>query len=288
MKKSYLKYFSSLLLFGSNGIIASYILLNSYEIVFLRSLIGGLFLIAVFILSKNKITFLNNKKHFIYAIISGVAMGISWMLLYEAYVKIGVSIATLLYYCGPVIVMIVSPFIFNERFTTYKIVGFIIVFIGMFLVNENILGEAKFSIGLLYGILGAVMYAVLVVFNKKAETIKGLENTIIQLISSVLIVAIFVQIKQGLMIPSLMDNIIPVLVLGVVNTGIGCYLYFSSIQNLPAGSVAICGYIEPLSALIFSAIFLGERLSPIQMLGALCIIGGAMLAELSELKKQIN
>lgn len=288
MKKSYLKYFSSLLLFGSNGIIASYILLNSYEIVFLRSLIGGLFLIAVFILSKNKITFLNNKKHFIYAIISGVAMGISWMLLYEAYVKIGVSIATLLYYCGPVIVMIVSPFIFNERFTTYKIVGFIIVFIGMFLVNENILGEAKFSIGLLYGILGAVMYAVLVVFNKKAETIKGLENTIIQLISSVLIVAIFVQIKQGLMIPSLMDNIIPVLFLGVVNTGIGCYLYFSSIQNLPAGSVAICGYIEPLSALIFSAIFLGERLSPIQMLGALCIIGGAMLAELSELKKQIN
>ena len=288
MKKSYLKYFSSLLLFGSNGIIASYILLNSYEIVFLRSLIGGLFLIAVFILSKNKITFLNNKKHFIYAVISGMAMGISWMLLYEAYVKIGVSIATLLYYCGPVIVMIVSPFIFNERFTTYKIVGFIIVFIGMFLVNENILGEAKFSIGLLYGILGAVMYAVLVVFNKKAETIKGLENTIIQLISSVLIVAIFVQIKQGLMIPSLMDNIIPVLFLGVVNTGIGCYLYFSSIQNLPAGSVAICGYIEPLSALIFSAIFLGERLSPIQMLGALCIIGGAMLAELSELKKQIN
>lgn len=288
MKKSYLKYFSSLLLFGSNGIIASYILLNSYEIVFLRSLIGGLFLIAVFILSKNKITFLNNKKHFIYAVISGMAMGISWMLLYEAYVKIGVSIATLLYYCGPVIVMIVSPFIFNERFTIYKILGFIIVFIGMFLVNENILGEAKFSIGLLYGLLGAVMYAVLVVFNKKAETIKGLENTIIQLVSSVLIVAIFVQIKQGLMIPSLMDNIIPVLVLGVVNTGIGCYLYFSSIQNLPAGSVAICGYIEPLSALIFSAIFLGERLSPIQMLGALCIIGGAMLAELSELKKQIN
>ena len=191
MKKSYLKYFSSLLLFGSNGIIASYILLSSYEIVFLRSLIGSIFLIFVFMLSKNKINFLNNKKHFIYVIISGMAMGISWMLLYEAYVKIGVSIATLVYYCGPVLVMIVSPLIFNERFTIYKIVGFIIVFIGMFLVNGNILSQATFSIGLLFSILGAVMYTVMVIFNKKAETIKGLENSMLQLISGFLIVAIF-------------------------------------------------------------------------------------------------
>ena len=288
MKKSYLKYFSSLLLFGSNGIIASYILLSSYEIVFLRSLIGSIFLIFVFMLSKNKINFLNNKKHFIYVIISGMAMGISWMLLYEAYVKIGVSIATLVYYCGPVLVMIVSPLIFNEHFTIYKVVGFIIVFTGMFLVNGNILSQASFSIGLLFSILGAVMYAVMVIFNKKAETIKGLENSMLQLISGFLIVAIFLQIKQGLIIPSVMDNIVPVLFLGIVNTGIGCYLYFSSIQNLPAASVAICGYIEPLSALIFSAIFLSERLSLIQMLGAFFIIGGAMLAELSAYKRQTN
>ena len=155
-------------------------------------------------------------------------MGISWMLLYEAYVRIGVSIATLAYYCGPVIVMIVSPLIFNENFTIYKILGFIIVFIGMFFVNGNILNQAEFSIGLLLSILAAVMYAFMVIFNKKAETIKGLENSMLQLIASFLTVAIFVQIKQGLIIPSVMENIVPVLFLGIVNTGIGCYLYFYS------------------------------------------------------------
>ena len=95
MKKAYLKYFTALLLFGSNGIVASYILLNSYEIVFLRTLIGSLFLIAVFLFSGRKPQGFHDKKHILYITISGIAMGISWMLLYEAYKTVGVSIATL-------------------------------------------------------------------------------------------------------------------------------------------------------------------------------------------------
>lgn len=103
MKQAYLKYILAVLLFGSNGIVASYILLNSYEIVFTRTLIGSLFLIAVFIFTKGKFKGWENKKHFGYIIISGAAMGASWMFLYEAYTQIGVSIATLAYYCGPII-----------------------------------------------------------------------------------------------------------------------------------------------------------------------------------------
>ena len=76
-----------------------------------------------------------------------------------------------------------------------------------------------------------------------------------------------------------MRNIFPVLFLGIVNTGIGCCLYFSAIKELSAGSVAICGYLEPLSALLFSALLLSERLSFIQIIGAICIIGGAIFAE---------
>jgi len=286
MRQTYFKYFLALLLFGFNGIVASYISLNSYEIVFLRTLIGSLFLIVVFILSKGKLQGFQNKKHFIFLIISGIAMGISWMFLYEAYAKIGVSLATLAYYCGPVIVMALAPLLFHERLNILKILGFSIVLIGMFFVNENTLRQNGFSWGLLCGILSAVMYAFMVIFNKKAESITGLENSMFQLIASFLTVAVFVQTKQGLPISSVMQNIFPILFLGVVNTGIGCYLYFSSIQQLPAASVAICGYLEPLSALIFAALFLQERLSAIQILGAVFIIGGAALGELSIYKSQ--
>ena len=285
MKKAYLKYFTALLLFGSNGIVASYILLNSYEIVFLRTLIGSLFLIAVFLFSGRKPQGFHDKKHILYITISGIAMGLSWMLLYEAYKTVGVSIATLAYYCGPVIVMAVSPMVFQERMTLKKLSGFAAVIAGMYLVNKNGLFKTHVSAGLIFGILSAAMYALMVIFNKKAKSITGLENSAFQLIISFLTVAVFMQTKQSLDASSVFHSLFPVLFLGIVNTGIGCYFYFSSIGRLPAGSVAVCGYLEPLSALIFSAFFLRERLSAVQLLGADLILGGAVVGELSRKKR---
>jgi len=277
---AYFKYIASLLLFGSNGIVASYISLNSTEIVFSRTLIGSLFLILIFIFSRRKVPFWKIKPHFLYIVISGVAMGTSWMFLYEAYAQIGVSIATLAYYCGPVIVMLLSPILFKEKMTWAKLIGFLAVLIGMFCVNGQALSEGRTSWGLIYGILSAITYAFMVIFNKKAASITGLENSMWQLITSFITVAIFLGLKQGYSISIAPGKLVPILLLGVVNTGLGCYFYFSSIGDLPVQTVAICGYLEPLSALIFSAAFLGETLSFAQIAGAVLIIGGAALGEL--------
>nr|WP_285842054.1 DMT family transporter [Ureibacillus chungkukjangi] len=269
-----------MLLFGSNGIVASYILLTSYEIVYLRTLIGSIFLIAIFILTKQKLHILKNKAHFMYLLISGVAMGASWIFLFEAFNQIGVNIATLAYYCGPVIVMILSPFLFKEKMTRTKILGFIAVMIGMLCVNVQAFMQGTVSIGLIFGILSAFMYVIMVVFNKKARSITGLENATGQLVISFFTVAIFIGFKQGFSVNIVDGNLFPILLLGVVNTGIGCYLYFSSIGKLPVQSVSILGYLEPLSALIFSALILGEQLSLVQMGGAVLILGGAAYGEL--------
>ncbi|MEG6521040.1 DMT family transporter [Desulfotomaculum sp. 1211_IL3151] len=280
MKKAYFKYIAALLLFGSNGIVASYIYLNSYEIVFLRTFIGSLFLILVFALSKQKVHFWENKSHFLYLVISGAAMGASWLFLFEAYTEIGVSIATLAYYCGPVIVMMLSPILFREKMTSAKLLGFLAVMIGMLCVNWQALSQGRTSWGLICGILSAIMYALMVVFNKKAVSITGLENSMCQLFTSFITVGIFIGLKQGFSVNMMQGNLIPILILGVVNTGIGCYLYFSSIGELPVQTVSICGYLEPLSALIFSAAILGEMLSPLQIAGAVLILGGAAFGEL--------
>lgn len=287
LKNPYFKYIAALLMFGSNGVVASYILLNSYEIVFLRTLIGSLFLTLVFALSKKKVQFWKNKSHFLYLAISGMAMGASWIFLFDAYAQIGVSIATLAYYCGPVMVMVLSPVIFREKMTGTKLLGLLAVIIGMLCVNGQALSQGRTSWGLICGILSAIMYAIMVVFNKKAVSITGLENSTCQLITSFITVAIFTGLKQGFSINIMQGNLIPILLLGVVNTGIGCYLYFSSIGDLPVQTVSICGYLDPLSALIFSAVILGERLSPVQIAGAVLILGGAAFGELFQSKKNL-
>ena len=284
MKREYIKYLFALLLFGSNGIVASYISLNSYEIVFTRTLIGSAFLAAVFFFSKKELQFLKNRKHFGFLFLSGVAMGTSWMFLYEAYMQIGVGIATLAYYFGPVIVLICSPFIFRERMSPAKILSFFAALLGMIFVNGTALQRSGLSQGVLFGILSAFMYALMVILNKKVSSITGLENSMCQLFASFLVVALFTLTKQGGTFSFKSQSIIPILFLGIVNTGIGCYLYFSSIQQLRVGTVAIFGYLEPLSALVLSALILREQLTPIQILGAVLILGGAIFGELFQNK----
>ncbi|MEL7610553.1 MAG: DMT family transporter [Bacillota bacterium] len=279
MKTSYIKYLAALLMFGLNGIVASRIALSSYEIVFTRTLIGSLLLIAIFALSRQKVQIFKAKGHMLRLIVSGIAMGASWMFLYEAYKQIGVGIASLAYYCGPVIVMIFAPVLFKEKLTWAKAAGFLAVIAGMLFVNAQALNEGKTAWGLFCGVMSALMYACMVIFNKKAG-LAGLENSMWQLLTAFLTVAVFVGIKQGFAMRIESGSWLPILILGIFNTGIGCYFYFSSIGNLPVQTVAVCGYLEPLSAVMFSALLLHERMTIVQVVGAALILGGAAFGEL--------
>ena len=140
MKRSFVKYLLAQLLFGTNGIVASYIELDSLHIVLLRTCIGGLLLMALFVLTGGRFTFFRHRRQMIFLAVSGIAMGTSWMFLYEAYFRIGVGIASLLYYCGPVIVMVLSPLVFGEKLTGYKIAGFLSVLIGVVMLNGTAQG----------------------------------------------------------------------------------------------------------------------------------------------------
>ena len=281
MKKAPLiKYLSSLLLFGTNGIVASFINLASYEIVLTRTLIGSALLILLFVFTGGRFSFLKNKRDFLCLTLSGVSMGLSWMFLYEAYSRIGVSIASLLYYCGPVIVMALSPLLFGEKLTKNKVTGFIAVFIGVMLINGGAFGGMGDLFGMACGLLSAVTYALMVIFNKKNKSIEGLENSALQLFIAFITTLLFVLARSGITLDITAESVPPILLLGLVNTGLGCYMYFSSIGKLPVQTVAVCGYLEPLCAVVFSVMFLGEAMSLPEIFGAALILGGAVFSEL--------
>lgn len=286
MSKSYIKYILAVLLFGSNGLVASHIALSSYEIVLMRTLLGSLLLFVIYLLMKGKFGFFRYKKQFVFLAVSGVALGGSWMFLFEAYREIGVSIASLVYYCGPVIVMVLSPFLFKERLTWPKITGFISVLAGVVFVSGQTIQSGNMGWGLFCGAMSAVLYAVMVIFNKQTKEITGLENSMLQLFFGFLTVAVFVGVKQGFTLGVHSEDWPAILILGLVNTGIGCYLYFSSIGSLPVQTVAICGYLEPLAAVVLSVLILKEGMVPIQMLGIVLILGGALFGELFKAGKK--
>lgn len=278
MNKSFVKYFASLLIFGTNGVVASHIALSSHETVFWRSLFGSICLIAIFLLSGSKFTFMKHKKDFFFLALSGFGMGLSWVALYEGYARIGVGVTTLLYYAGPVFVMVLAPFIFKEKLSLRKVMCFTVVIAGIFLVNGS--GEAHDIIGIICGILAAVGYTIMVTTGKLSGGIKGLESPALQVVFAFLFCAVYHVAKSGFSFQIQPSDIPATLILGLFNTGLACYCYFSSLGKLGVQTIAICGYLEPLSAVLFSVMFLGETMNFVQVAGALLIIGGAVAGEI--------
>ena len=286
MSRSFKKYLASLLMFGSNGIVASAIALPSSEVVLTRTLLGALLLVAVLAVSCRRsgarLTSADHPRQALSLAVSGAALGISWIFLFAAYRLIGVGVATLAYYIGPVIVMALSPILFKESLTPVKLMGFAAVVAGAFLVVAQGGAGSINPAGLVLGGMAALMYAVMVIFSKRWSDVGGVEAATIQIVASFAAVAVYSVVTGQLpAVGELISADLPaVMTLGLVNTGLGCYLYFSAMGDLPVQRVAVFGYLEPLSAVVLSALVLGEAMGPVRILGAALIIGGAASCEL--------
>lgn len=283
MKKQYLKYFLGLFIYGSNGIISSYIELPSHDIVLLRSLLGSLLLVGIYFFSGKRFRVRGRERDLLFVALSGMAMAADWLLLFHAYTHIGVGLATIINYTGPVIVMIFSALFLGERLNRRQVAALGVALMGAFLITGKGGGTLDFQ-GLLSAGLSAFAYAALVLLNKGAKKVEGLENATIQLVTSFLTVALFVGMKGGFTMDFKEGDLLPILVLGILNTGIASYLYFSSIGKLSVKTVSICGYLEPFSATVLSVLILKEPLSPIKALGGGMILGGSLLGELKKTK----
>lgn len=281
-----LLYLVSLLLFGSNGILASAITLPSFMIVLLRTCLGAGILIVLMVVFKGMHQLYEHKREVAALAISGAALGVSWLCLFEAYRLVGVGIASLAYYCGPVIVMALAPIIEHEHVTRKKLAAFSAVVAGCFLVVAQ--GEGSLSPwGILLGFMAACAYAVMIIFGRRAPHVLGINASAVQVTSGFFVVLAYTVVQltfNNSLIPALAEalpsvNWTAVVVLGVINTGLACGLYFFCVGKLPLQTVSVWGYLEPLSAVVMSILFLGEGVSLPKILGALLIVGGACASE---------
>lgn len=271
-------YILAMLIFGTNGYLVAHLSLQGSQIVLVRTLVGGLLLTAI-VLLRGGFDREAVRAEWRDLLFGGVALGLNWVALFTAYRLLNVSLATLIYYAGPMLVLLFSPLLFGESLTPQKIAAVAIVAAGLFCITGSITSAGMSLSGLLAAVLSALFYASLIIFNKRIVKTGGMQTAALELDVAFVVVLIYVLLTAG--IPRSLKTDIPyLLVLGLVNTGLAYMLYFTGLQKLPGQSVALISYVDPVSALVFSALLLHETMTPLQVLGAVLIIGGALLGEL--------
>lgn len=283
---SYLMIILAMFIWGSLALFVKNVGYSSAEIVLGRIVFGLAFLLVIYAVTKKKSDRTTVRKYLPRLLITGAAMGMNWMALFEAYNWVDVSIATLCYYVSPIVVMLGSLAFYKERISAARIVGTVAAVVGMVIVTGAVMGGADPVKGVLLGLVSACFYASVTLSNKAVRGLTGLEITLGQLLGALIVFLPYVLIShEGPWRAPQMTELVSLMMLGFVHTGVALYLYFSSIQRLPVQSVALLSYIDPLSALCFAAVFLGDRLSGMQWIGAALILGGAIVGEVFTTRK---
>ena len=278
--------------FGTVGILSKNIPLPSGAIALARSVIGFLFLVAFMLVKRAKPNLEAIKKNLTKLILSGICLGANWIFFFSACKVTTIATATLSYYLAPTFIILTAVFIFSERLTPKKGVCVALALFGMVLVS-GVLGDSSDGvgyIGIAFGLVAAALYAAVVILNKLMSDIDPIEKTLVQFfVSSVVLlpyVFFFEDIGSTEWSPK---TVIFLLVLGVVHTGIAYVLYFGSASILSAQTMAIYSYIDPIVSIIVSVLIFSESIGVGQMIGAVLIIGSALVAEVDfDFKKLLN
>ena len=282
-KKSRLMLISSMVSFGTLAPFVRNIHVSSGELALYRAILAAVLIGGYLLISKQKIAIRDIGKDFLLLLLSGMAMGINWILLFEAYKYTTVAISTLSYYFAPVIVTLVCPVLFREKLTIKQILCFAMSTLGLTLVI-GITDPGKGgndAVGIAFGLGAACFYAAVILLNKFIKGVAGIHRTLLQFLSAIVILLPYVAFSGGMHLDSL-DSIgwVCLLIVGLVHTGITYCLYFSSLKELPGQEAAILSYIDPLVAIVIGVLVLGEPLSWQQLIGGAMILGFTLWNEL--------
>lgn len=273
----------SMVIFGTLAPFVRNISVSSGELALYRAILAAV-LIGIFLLAaQQKIPLKSLGRDLPLLLFSGMAMGVNWILLFEAYQYTTVAISTLSYYFAPVIVTAVCPFLFKEKMTKKQLLCFILSTLGLALVIgiTDMGSGGNDAIGVLFGLGAAVFYAAVILLNKFIKGVAGIHRTFLQFLAAIVILIPYVAASGGVTLGTL-DGLGwgCLLIVGLVHTGITYCLYFSALKELPGQTAAILSYIDPLVAVIIGVLVLGEPLSWQQLMGGAMILGFTLWNEL--------
>lgn len=279
-KKAVIHIIIAMILWGTIGIFRRYILLSSSLLAFSRGMIGAVFLYVYLKFRKYELPKITNRKQFGLLVLSGVLMGLNWLCLFEAYNYTSVAIATLCYYMQPIMIVLVSPLLFREKLTGKKLLCVAVALLGMVFVSGVLETQVGGLIGIVLGLLAAVLYGVVVIMNKFITDVDSYQKTMIQLVSAAIIMIPYMVITNDTLVITMdVVSIVMLVIVCVVHTGIAYALYFGAIPHIKTQTVALLSYLDPVVAILLSAMLLHEPLSVLGLVGAICILGSTIVSE---------
>ncbi|PGZ98145.1 EamA family transporter [Bacillus pseudomycoides] len=274
-----LKFAVSMAIFGSIGLFSIETGLPSIELVFVRCLSASILLGAIWgfrtLTTKQQHKNSIPRREYLLALLCGVFLVINWVFFFRSFEVMPITVAVSIYHLAPVIVLLLGSFIFKEKITGTGLIFFFICFVGTLLVggiHQHTTISEFLSTGVLWAFAAAFFYALTSITGKGIQTLSPLLTTVIQTSLGVLLLIPFVDWSKFMHLTA--ENWFYILVTGFIHTGFVFYLFFSSLRELKAQTIAILVFIDPIVAILLDVTILNYRPDVYQILGILLVFVG--------------
>lgn len=274
----------SVSVFGTIGIFVRWIGLPSSVIALVRGAVGAAFLLLLARFRHAPIDRAALRRRWQLLLLSAAMMSFNWITLFEAYRYTTVATATLCYYMAPIFVTLISPILLKERLTARKLLCVFLALAGMVFVSgvpQSGLPGPSEAKGILLALCSAALYAGVILINKYLAGVPAYDRTLLQLAGAAAVMIPYILLTEDLSAMSVTPlGAVLLLIVAVFHTG-WCYaLYFGSMTVLSAQTVALFSYIDPIVAILLSALLLREPLGWSGILGAALVLGSTLVSEL--------
>lgn len=274
---------TAMAVFGTLGPFARNIPVSSGELALYRAALASVLLGTYLAVTKQPLQLKKLRRELPLLLASGMAMGINWILLFEAYKHTTVSVATLSYYFAPVLVTLACPLLFREKMGAKQWLCFAMSTLGIVLITGvgDLSGGSDHLTGILFGLGAAVFYAGVILLNKFIKGVAGIQRTFLQFLAAMVILIPYVACTGGVTLYKMdLSGWVSLLIVGLLHTGVTYCLYFSALKELPGQETAILSYIDPLVAVLVSVFVLGEPMTGGQITGGVLILGFTLWNEI--------
>lgn len=252
-----------------------------FNVVFWRCLFGaGALLLACFFMGIFHAKAITRRQLFL-AILGGLAIVSNWVLLFAAFPRASISVATAVYNTQPFMLVALGALVLGERPSAARLGWLLLAFIGMLAIVQgrpeaSYIGNDYLS-GVLLALGAAFFYAIAAIITKKLSGVQPHLIALIQLVTGIILIAPFADFTA---IPTNLQGWSFLVILGVVHTAIMYILLYGAIQRLPTSIVGSLSFIYPGVALLADAFVFGVRLDAVQMAGVLLVLLAAAGANL--------
>lgn len=282
-----IKMIAAMVIFGTVSLFVTFLPFSSGVIAAVRALIGAMSMAVVLIFRRKAVNKNGMFKNAGWLILSGIALGLNWVLLYESYRYTTVALATLCYYMAPLVVTLLAPLLIKERLTVARLVctmiavaGAVLIVIEEVILTGVILSDMSLK-GMLLSLGASVLFAAVILLTKQVKGLGAQETTFCQLSAAMLVAIPFAFFLQGGTITLAANMLWPLLVIGVVHTGLAYALFFDGAMKLPAQSTAIMAYIEPVTSILLTCFAVYKQpMTVLQIVGAILIAAAVLIGEM--------